>query len=119
MSKPTEHCRPMIHRWLPFVLAVLCTAPIFAANYEIQVVDAATGRGVPLVSLTPQNGTTVVTDSNGIAAFNQAGLMNQNVAFNFSSYGYTGFATALQTTTGGNVLLPISRTNIAERLYRL
>jgi hypothetical protein len=109
----------MIHRCLPFVLVALFATPLFAANYEIQVVDAATGRGVPLVSLTPKNGTTVVTDSNGIAAFNQSGLMNQNVPFNFSSYGYTGFNTTLQTTIGGSMQLPINRTNIAERLYRL
>ena len=101
------------------VLIALAATPASAANYAIQVVDAATGRGVPLVELTPQNGTTVVTDSNGIAAFNQPALMNQSVAFNFSSYGYTGFNTTLQTTAGGSGQLSINRTNIAERLYRL
>lgn len=109
----------MIRRYLLFVLVVLWATPLSAANYEIQVVDAATGRGVPLVKLTPQNGTTVYTDSNGIAAFNQTGLMNQNVPFNISSYGYTGFNATLQTTGGASAQLSIDRTNIAERLYRL
>ncbi len=109
----------MIHRCLLFVLFALSVSPLLAADYAIHVVDADTGRGVPLVALTPQNGSTVFTDSNGIAAFNQSGLMNQNISFDFRSYGYTGFGATLLTTTDGSVQVPINRTNLAERLYRL
>jgi hypothetical protein len=45
--------------------------------------------------------------------------MNQNVAFNFSSYGYTRFGATLFTTTGGSAQVSMNRTNLAERLYRL
>jgi hypothetical protein len=106
-------------RYLPFVLVAITAVPLSAANYAIQIIDASTGRGVPLVKLAPQNGTAIYTDSNGIAAFDQSTLLNQNVSFNISSYGYSGFNTALQTTAGGSVQLPINRNNIAERLYRL
>ncbi len=109
----------MACRYLPFVLVVAMATSLSAANYAIQVVDASTGRGVPLVNLTPKAGTTLVTDSNGFAAFNQTSLMNQSVPFSISSYGYTGFNTTLQTTAGGSAQLSIDRTNIAERLYRL
>jgi hypothetical protein len=109
----------MMHRRLPFLIVALLSCPAPAANYTIQIVDGATGRGVPLVSLKPQSGTSLVTDSNGIAAFDQPGLMDQNVTFNFSSYGYTGYNTTLRTTPGTSAQLGINRTNIAERLYRL
>jgi hypothetical protein len=87
--------------------------------YTIQVVDAATGRGVPLVELSPQNGSTLVTDSNGIAAFNQPPLMNQSVFFGFRSYGYDDWFQTLQPTAGGNVQIVLDRLNRAERLYRV
>jgi hypothetical protein len=109
----------MFRRASLLVLLSFTAAPLWAANYAIQVVDSATGRGVPLVKLTPQNGTTVITDSNGIVAFNQSGLMNTNVAFNVSSYGYNGLNTSLLTTTGSSGQISINRTNIAERIYRL
>src|SRR5205823_2382608 len=62
---------------------------------------------------------TVVTDSNGIVAFDQAALMNQNVSFGFRSYGYTDWAQSLQPTNGGSVQVAIDRNNLAERLYRV
>ena len=108
----------MIYRCLLLLLALSARA-LLADGYRIQVVDAETGRGVPLVELTPQNGTRVVTDSNGIVAFNQAALMNQNVPFDFRSYGYSNFGQTLHPTNGGNVQVTIGRNNLAERLYRV
>ena len=94
--------------------------------FEIQVVDAATGRGVPLVELRTVNGISHHTDSAGRIAFHEPGLMNQRVFFHVSSHGYEfpkdGFGyrgTRLQITPGGKATLKIRRLNIAERLYRV
>ncbi|MEE3365750.1 MAG: hypothetical protein VX304_08890, partial [Planctomycetota bacterium] len=94
--------------------------------FEIQVVDAATGRGVPLVELRTVNGISHQTDSAGRIAFHEPGLMNQRVFFHVSSHGYEfpndGFGyrgTRLQVVPGGKATLKIRRLNIAERLYRV
>src|SRR6266576_3235631 len=109
----------MIHRCLLLLLVALHAGALFADQYTIKVIDSETGRGVPLVELTPQNGTTVVTDSNGIAAFNQSGSMNQDVSFAFRSYGYSDLGQTLHPTNGGSVQVTIDRNNLAERLYRV
>jgi hypothetical protein len=109
----------MIYRGLLLLLVALPAGTLPADQYTIKVVDSQTGRGVPLVQLTPQNGATVVTDSNGIAAFSQSGSMNQDVSFGFQSYGYSDFGQTLHPTNGGSVQVSINRNNLAERLYRV
>ena len=109
----------MIHRCSILLIVALSTGALSAEEYSIQVVDAETGRGVPLVELMPQNGPTLVTDSNGIVAFNQPGLMDQNVFFGFRSYGYSDAGQTLHPTNGGSVQVAIDRRNLAERLYRV
>jgi hypothetical protein len=95
------------------------------APFAITVVDDQTGRGVPLVELTTVNHIRYVTDSAGVVAFDEPGLMNQRVFFNVTSHGYEfpkdGFGmrgVALQIKPGGSTTLKIKRLNIAERLYR-
>jgi len=94
--------------------------------FMIQVVDAATGRGVPLVSLRTTHDTVWWTDSNGIIAFSEPGLMDLEVFFHVQSPGYDypkdGFGNRgvkLQTHPGGNATIKLQRSNIAERLYRI
>jgi len=89
--------------------------------FKITVVDAATGRGVPLVELTTTNAITVYTDSNGIIAWNEPGLMDRDVYFSIGSHGYLFPAPGrtLRVTRGGSVRLELERVNIAERLYRI
>jgi hypothetical protein len=94
--------------------------------FLIRVVDDATGRGVPLVELRTVNEILHVTDSNGLVAFNEPGLMEQDVFFNVRSHGYEfpkdGFGIAgktLKTTPGAEAELRVTRRNIAERLYRV
>ncbi len=94
--------------------------------FKIQVVDRQTGRGVPLVRLRTVNNIRYYTDSNGIVAFYEPGLMNREVFFFVGSHGYEfrkdGFGfrgTSLKTLPGGSALLTIDRVNIAERLYRI
>ena len=96
------------------------------AYFDIQVLDQATGRGVPLVELRTVNNVSHYTDSAGRVAFLEPGLMNQRVFFHVSSHGYEfardGFGyrgTRLQVTPGGKATLKIRRLNIAERIYRV
>ena len=110
----------MASRCLSLLLLIAASTPLFANQYfTIQLVDSATGRGVPLVELSPQGGNSLVTDSNGIVAFNEASLMNQDVFFGLSSYGYSNGGQTLHPTVGGAVQIPIERLNRAERLYRV
>lgn len=88
------------------------------AYHEIQVLDADSGRGVPLVKLRA-NGQDYYTDSNGLLAFGTPGELDQNVTFSLSSYGYTNGIWPLQTTSGEMSQLTIQREQLAERLYRV
>jgi hypothetical protein len=109
--------------------AQAAASPVFT----IEVVDDATGRGVPLVELRTVNEIRLVTDSNGIAALAEPGLLDgdgdndgQAVYFHVSSHGYEfpkdgiGYrGKALKVRPGGSEQLKIRRLNIAERLYRV
>ncbi len=94
--------------------------------FVIQVVDRQTSRGVPLVELRTTNLIRSFTDSHGVVAFNEPGLMDREVFFFVESHGYEfpkdGFGfrgTRLKTTPGTTAVIRIDRTNIAERLYRV
>jgi hypothetical protein len=94
--------------------------------FAIRVVDESTGRGVPLVELRTVHEVRYYTDSNGIVAFSEPGLMGQTVFFHIRSHGYEfpkdGFGnrgTKISIAPGGSVTLRIKRLNIAERLYRV
>jgi hypothetical protein len=94
--------------------------------FRIQVVEEGTGRGVPLVELKTVNQIRYYTDSNGIAAVDEPGLLNQKVYFSIRSHGYEfekdsfGFrGAAFSITDGGSAQVVIHRLNIARRLYRV
>jgi hypothetical protein len=101
-------------------------SPAGGKYFTISVVDEATGRGVPLVELRTVHDIRLVTDSNGVVAFHEPGLMDQKVFFHVQSHGYEfpkdGFGyrgKTLQVSAGGSAELKIKRLNIAERLYRV
>jgi hypothetical protein len=106
---------------------ILAVEPAATSScFAIRVVDEATGRGVPLVELRTVHNVRLYTDSAGIAAFDEPGLMDRDVFFYVSSHGYEfpkdGFGyrgMALRTTPGGSATLRIKRLNLAERLYRV
>jgi hypothetical protein len=54
-------------------------SPQSSQYFTIKVVDDQTGRGVPLVELRTTNEISYFTDSNGIVAFYEPGLMGQTV----------------------------------------
>lgn len=108
-------------------MLVVASKDVTAHDYfAIEVVDEASGRGVPLVELKTVNDIRFYTDSAGIVAFNEPGLMNETVYFHVSSHGYEyaedGFGyrgVRLKIQPGGKATLKIKRINIAERLYRV
>src|SRR5262245_47328803 len=108
-------------------LTALRCATTGARPFAIHVVDADTGRGVPLVELSTVNGIRHYTDSNGIVAFDEPGLLGGRVFFNVSSHGYQygpqgkgGVrGLTLATAPGGRAEIMIKRLNVAERLYRI
>lgn len=95
--------------------------------YSIRVVDAETGRGVPLVYMRTQFRKIYVTDSAGYIAFWEPELMTgEGLWMNVASYGYEtpmgGFNTeGLQVfpVPGGSIEVALRRTQVAERLYRM
>ena len=89
------------------------------------MVDDQTGRGVPLVELQTTSAVSYYTDSNGLIAFDEPGLMNRKVWFIVDSPGYEYPADfigsrgiALETKPGGSATIKIKRNNIAERMHR-
>lgn len=106
--------------------ACRAAAPTTQTYFTIEVVDEQTNRGVPLVELKTTHHVCYYTDSNGIVAFYEPGLMDRKLWFTISSHGYEypadgfGFHGAtLDVKKGGSVTLKIKRLNIAERLYRV
>ncbi|MEN8160898.1 MAG: hypothetical protein ABFS41_12565, partial [Myxococcota bacterium] len=100
--------------------------PRAAPVFRVEVVDAQTGRGIPAVELHASNERTWVTDSAGVAAVLDPGLMEQDVFFRVRSFGYTfegkeqGVAGArLRVRPGRSARLAMRRDNVAERLYRV
>jgi hypothetical protein len=89
--------------------------------FIIRVVDKSTGRGVPMVELRTLSERQYITDSNGIIAFDDDRLMDQQVTFKVFSHGYEGSddGLVLNVKRGDSTTLKISRKNIAERLYRI
>ncbi|MBX9678603.1 MAG: hypothetical protein K2X38_07545 [Gemmataceae bacterium] len=108
-------------------LALLVSAATAQTPYaEIRVVDAQTGRGVPLVELETTNHLLFVTDNAGRVAFHEPGLMDRQIFFFVRSHGYEvekdGFGIAgvrITPRVGTIATIKVKRRNIAERLCRL
>ena len=113
---------------LPLIVfsVALTAAPESGDYFKITVVDEDTGRGVPLVEVRTVNDIRFFTDSAGVVAFHEPGLMNSRLFFRVSSHGYE-FAkdsfdypgVRLKVKPGDSAVLKIRRINIAERLYRM
>ncbi|MCA8950945.1 MAG: hypothetical protein KDE27_15685 [Planctomycetes bacterium] len=97
-----------------------------AVPFFVEVVDAATGRGVPLVELETVHGVRFVTDSAGVAVVDEPGWNGAEMWFAVRSHGYElgadgfgnrGFRVVVAAGTSRRVEL--QRRNVAERLYRV
>jgi hypothetical protein len=114
----------MLRILLSFAILQCC----FGAEpyFEIDVVDAATGRGVPLAEVEMVNHARFISDSAGRIAFSEPGAWGQSTFVTVRSDGYEfpkdGFGypgTRVTPKPGGKVTLRLKRLNIAERLYRI
>ena len=92
--------------------------PLPSQRFRIKVADAQTGRGVPLIEVKSPNAT-YVTDSGGLIAFHEAGLMGTTVHFDISGHGYAATSANLTATAGGSGQINVTRVNVAERMYRV
>ncbi len=127
---------PRTRVWIGSIVAFAFSASFSAAladeqakdvrPFRIVIVDEETGRGVPLVELRTVNQIRYVTDSNGVVAFDEPGLMDRRVFFSIKSHGYEypkdGFGiagSAVEVRHGGEAHLKIKRVNVARRLYRV
>jgi hypothetical protein len=121
---------------LALLLASAAASPTAAAAdapFRIECVDSATGRGVPLVQLTTSGYISYYSDSAGVVAFDESGLLGASVFFMVRADGYVnadqmtcGYQRAcaqpgvlLRTRPGGKATITLTRTQPAERLYRL
>ncbi len=105
---------------------LLAPAPAPSTYAEIRVVDADTGRGVPLVELETTNSTLYVTDNSGRVAFHEPELEGRELFFTVRSHGHEfkkdgfGFPGLKLKPKPGTVCdIALTRTNIAERWCRL
>lgn len=93
---------------------------------EIRVVDAETGRGVPLAELETVHAVRFVTDNAGRIALCEPDLLDREVFFHVRSHGYRaakdgfGYAGVRVTPRPGQpAIVRLQRVNVAERLGRL
>jgi hypothetical protein len=93
--------------------------PPIEERHGVRVVDAETGRGVPMVILTgPRR--TWVTDSAGWAAIVEPDALGQTLSLAPWSHGYEAAAPVTVTLDrGGRSELALRRAMPAERLYRV
>ena len=74
---------------LLLLLSLLTRATGSASGpFRIDVVDLETGRGVPLVHLETSGYVSYYTDSAGVVAFDEPGLLGRHVFFRVTSDGY-------------------------------
>ncbi len=125
-SKNRQGRRPVADVVFTFSFFLFPFALEAGEYFRITVRDAETNRGVPLVELRTVNNLRYYTDSNGIVAFHEPGLMNRSVYFAVKSHGYEfakdsfGYrGKRLKVVPGGSAELRVRRINIAERLYRV
>lgn len=99
---------------------------LLQSGHVITVVDEASGRGVPCVELETPHKLRLVTDSAGVAVFDEPGLMGHEVWLHVRSDGYEapadGFkfrGARVKMEPKGRTTLKVKRLLAAERLYRV
>ena len=113
----------------PTTVTLACAlqaAVAWAGGLGVQVVDETSGRGIPMVELSANNGVTWVTDNNGWACVDEADLEGQSVYLTVVTPGYSfpkdaaGFSgTEVKVEASGTAVLKMMRSDLAERVGRL
>jgi hypothetical protein len=102
------------------LLVFLVVAPSAIGQlFTLHVVDSQTGRGVPLVEVASLNGTSWITDSNGVIAIDEPSRLGRTLHLDFESFGYEYENRTIFTAPGGSAQVAVDRINRAERLYRI
>src|SRR5688572_1062928 len=103
---------------IPLLIAFsLSAAP--SDYFAISVVDDQTGRGVPLIELKTVNHISYWTDSNGLVAFDEPGLLGAGeVFFHVQGHGYEfpkdnlgNQGLKLKPVKGGSATVRVKRSN--------
>jgi len=111
---------------LAIVAVACCQSPADDRFFEIEVIDIATRRGVPMVELTTVDDVTYITDSEGRIALDEPELFGTNVWFRVYSpgheasrdgFGFAGVRVVIEP--GKSKIIELTRTAVAERLYRV
>ena len=92
--------------------------PALEERHGVRIVDAETGRGVPLVELRA-GGQAWVSDSAGWIAVVEPGWLGEARSFDVVSHGFESTVADLQLERGGRSQITIRRQMPAERLYRV
>jgi hypothetical protein len=91
--------------------------------FRIDLIDASSGRGVPLMELRAPDGASWWTDNQGIVAFDDLASMGRPLRFEVRGDGYRTLdpkgAALLLPQPGGRALIALERLDVAERLYRV
>jgi len=113
-------------RWFCIFGSLLGHSLLDAAEFGIHVVDEADGRGIPMAIVRMSNGVEHLTDSAGWIRIDEPGLMHSRVRLEIHSPGYRmpargkdSAAVELQFSTTGDVVVPLVRVDIAQRMYRV
>jgi len=112
-----------------FIILVLKVEIILASSahnfFMIKAIDSETNRGIPLVEFKTMHNVSYFTDSNGIIAFYEPGLMGLDVFVNINGQGYEyspdifGYkGLSIKPISGDSIIIKLKRINVAERLYR-
>jgi len=118
-------------------MLLLSLLPLLASSgavpwsvFRIDCVDAETGGGVPLVQLRTSGYISYYSDSGGVVAFDEPGMLGLAVFFTVLTDGYEVLGTPvnapasdpgvlLRTVAGGRATVRLRRTQPAQRLFRL
>ena len=89
-----------------------------AELFRLTVVDAETGRGVPLAAV-QWDGGVAVSDNAGEIALYDPDLVGAEVSFTVASHGYAPTSAVADLIGGDQLVVQLQRTMEAERLYRV
>ncbi len=92
--------------------------------FAVKVVNPRTGQRIPMVKLQTNNDISYYTDSAGLAAIDEPGIMGKRVRLSLESHVFTSSGPGwedevkLTLTPGKSRTIEMTPHNVADRLYR-